>query len=386
MDDVNESIYSICDQSQIVFCRFITANDIGKTGAHQSGFYLPKNSWPLFFNRPGIKGENKDLFVKIKWQDSFETDSRFIYYGKGTRDEYRLTRFGLNFPFLNEENTGDLLVVAKRDIDYYNAWVLSTDEQIQSFLNYYSISPTESNCLIKGYLSINQSEIYNEVVKNTSEFFPVTRDMALQAREIHEKQRIYQKRVLSYDEMLIEWVNIEYALFKAFENDRYKSIISGKISSLDELISISNTILNRRKSRAGKSLEHHLSAIFDLCHLTYTAQGVTENNSKPDFIFPDIFQYHLLPYADDKLAFLGAKTTCKDRWRQILNEADKIPEKHLFTLQQGISKNQLKEMYDSRIILVVPRSYKNFYPAEYRSSLLSLCDFIAIISQKQKMG
>jgi hypothetical protein len=30
---------------------------------------------------------------------------------------------------------------------------------------------------------------------------------------------------------------------------------------------------------------------------------------------------------------LGAKTTCKDRWRQVLTEAIKIPHKHLFTLE-----------------------------------------------------
>lgn len=46
----------------------------------------------------------------------------------------------------------------------------------------------------------------------------------------------------------------------------------------------------------------------------------------------------------NKLVFLGAKTTCKDRWRQVLNEADRIETKYLFTLQQGISKNQLREM------------------------------------------
>jgi len=47
-------------------------------------------------------------------------------------------------------------------------------------------------------------------------------------------------------------------------------------------------------------------------------------------------------------------TTCKDRWRQVINEADRIPEKHLFTLQPTISKNQLREMTDEKVHLVVP--------------------------------
>ena len=34
------------------------------------------------------------------------------------------------------------------------------------------------------------------------------------------------------------------------------------------------------------------------------------------------------------------KSTCKDRWRQVLSEADRIPNKHLFTLEAAISENQ----------------------------------------------
>ena len=46
-------------------------------------------------------------------------------------------------------------------------------------------------------------------------------------------------------------------------------------------------------------------------------------------------------YARGWLNYYGI---AKDRWRQVLNEADCIETKYLFTLQQGISKNQLREM------------------------------------------
>ena len=100
--------------SNISFSKYITANDTGSTGGHQAGYHIHKNSWNLFFQKPGEKGTNKDKYVTIKWQDSFETSSRFIYYGKGTRNEYRLTRFGKRFPFLNDENIGDLLIICRR--------------------------------------------------------------------------------------------------------------------------------------------------------------------------------------------------------------------------------------------------------------------------------
>lgn len=92
MSSILNSAISKVQNAQHAFCRFITANDTGKNGSHQAGFYIPKCAAPLLFDKPGVKGENKDKLVKVKWQDDFLTDSRFIYYGQGTRNEYRITR------------------------------------------------------------------------------------------------------------------------------------------------------------------------------------------------------------------------------------------------------------------------------------------------------
>ena len=35
---------------------------------------------------------------------------------------------------------------------------------------------------------------------------------------------------------------------------------------------------------------------------------------------------------------LAAKTTCHDRWRQLIDTAGPIPVKHLLTLQEGVSE------------------------------------------------
>ena len=105
------------NKARYAFCKFISANDVGATGAHQAGFYIPKNCWPLMFDAPGIKGTNKDRFIKIRWQNDFETVSRFIYYGSGTRNEYRLTRLGKNFLFFQEDNVGDLIIICQIDSD-----------------------------------------------------------------------------------------------------------------------------------------------------------------------------------------------------------------------------------------------------------------------------
>ena len=81
---------------------------------------------------------------------------------------------------------------------------------------------------------------------------------------------------------------------------------------------------------------------------------------------------------------MGAKTTCKDRWRQVLNEANRIDTKFLFTLQQGISKNQLKEMKHEHLILVVPQAYKKFFDKEYQDEIYTLSSFINFVHETQQ--
>ena len=118
--------------------------------------------------------------------------------------------------------------------------------------------------------------------------------------------------------------------------------------------------------------------------IVFEEQAVTESNNKPDFLFPNGECYQNIVFPTDGLTMLGAKTTCKDRWRQVINEADRIWPKHLFTLQPGISKNQLKEMADSQVMLVVPQKNISTFPVEYQSSLSNLSGFIQMVRKKQE--
>ena len=83
------------------------------------------------------------------------------------------------------------------------------------------------------------------------------------------------------------------------------------------------------------------------------------------------------------MTFLGSKTTCKDRWRQVLNEANRIPNKHLFTLQMGISENQLQEMKDEHLTLVVPKSNINSFSKKYHDIIMALSSYIQLVQNKQ---
>jgi len=187
------------------------------------------------------------------------------------------------------------------------------------------------------------------------------------------------------DKIILKWTEAEYKLFRGLEEKIYRPVFTQPFKNCQSLVEFSNSILNRRKSRAGKSLEHHLAEIFKASHLKFEEQVVTEDNKKPDFIFPDGVSYHNFEFPANRLTMLGAKTTCKDRWRQVLNEANRIPQKHLFTLQRGVSRNQMLEMKSEKLTLVVPKENINLFLPEFHSDILSLSDFIGLVRERQNI-
>lgn len=368
------------NRGQLSYCKFLSANDTGDTGAHQTGIYIAKQALQILFDEPGVKGENKDKYVKITWQDDFTTNSRFIYYGRGSRNEYRITRFDRGFPYLRAEHTGDLFVLVKFTVEDYAAFVLDTDDDINSFLDAFGLSPTDTGTIIQKediFLDTREEIALTSFIESLTTEFPTSAEMSVAARRIFSDIREHEENIVQNPDLeLISWIDMEYRLFRRIEHSRYGDMVARGFSSVEEFIEAANMVLNRRKSRAGKSLEHHLSAIFDGNALPYAAQPKTEGNKRPDFIFPNAASYHNMSYPSKDLVFLAAKTTCKDRWRQVINEADRIERKHLFTLQQGISAQQLDEMAMEQVVLVVPHPYIRTYPEGKRDAIWTLRKFI----------
>jgi hypothetical protein len=110
---------------------------------------------------------------------------------------------------------------------------------------------------------------------------------------------------------------------------------------------------------------------------------VTENNSKPDFIFPSFAHYQDIHFPAERLIVLGAKTSCKDRWRQVLAEANRVERKHLITLEPAISVAQTDEMVSAKLQLVVPTSVQSTYSVPQRPLLQQVKDFIELVWTKR---
>jgi len=54
------------------------------------------------------------------------------------------------------------------------------------------------------------------------------------------------------DKKIINWSEIEYKLFKYIENAYYLKTYNNGFSTIDEFLKAANSLLQRRKSRAGK--------------------------------------------------------------------------------------------------------------------------------------
>jgi len=185
------------------------------------------------------------------------------------------------------------------------------------------------------------------------------------------------------DMRLLSRRECEYEVFRSVEEALELPNIKKGFDNVDDFISRAQTILQRRKARSGRSLELHTREIFIEEGLeegkNFSLGSESDPGKKPDFIFPSEAAYKNANYSQSKLRMLAVKTTCKDRWRQILNEADRIQTKHLLTLQEGVSENQFREMSNARVRLVVPEPLINRYPKSVRPHLQSLESFIGDI-------
>jgi hypothetical protein len=189
------------------------------------------------------------------------------------------------------------------------------------------------------------------------------------------------------DASVMAWLEREEALFRALErgivSKRLREGFGPRGDDVDGFVEVSLQVHNRRKSRAGYAAENHLEQVLRDHGIRYSRNRRTERQSRPDFVFPSIEAYHDPTFTRTSLTMLAVKTTCKDRWRQILDEADEIADKHLFTLETGLSENQTDAMRSRRVQLVLPATlHETFKPAQ-QDRLLRVSDFLEGVRRRE---
>ena len=210
--------------------------------------------------------------------------------------------------------------------------------------------------------------------------FPGTREFSAFARESYPGKQLPVET--DADTTLLKWIQWEHELFRSLERSIVQKKLAEGFTDVDEFLSYSLSVQNRRKSRMGHALENHVAEIFRRRDVDHGQACRTENRSKPDFIFPGCAAYHQQSFPVERLTALGVKSTCKDRWRQVLSEASRVEVKHLLTLEAGISSQQTDEMKAHKLQLIVPAPLHDSYDAKQRNWLMTVEQFIDRVNQK----
>jgi hypothetical protein len=186
------------------------------------------------------------------------------------------------------------------------------------------------------------------------------------------------------DGALVAWMDQEEALFRHMERivvaERLRTgFLDGEKADVDGFLSFSLSVQNRRKSRAGFAFAHHVEALLKSWQIRYKREATTEKRNAADFLFPGEAEYADPAFPVASLRMLAVKTTCKDRWRQVLAEADRITSKHLLTLEPSISRTQTAEMQAQSLQLVLPRSLHETFHPEQQPWLMPVKTFLGLV-------
>jgi hypothetical protein len=253
--------------------------------------------------------------------------------------------------------------LSKQELEYYK-------QQILSEMGIEVQIPTDSNVQSLAIEAL-------EKARRDGKSFPTTQTMASLSWENTDVD------INDADSALITWLAKEESIFRAIEKIVVQEKLDSSFESVDDFINYSLSVQNRRKSRMGFALQNHLAELFTKRKIKFQTQKTTEGKNKPDFLFPGQEQYLNTDFDASNLYMLGAKSSCKERWRQLLTEANRIQTKHLCTLEQAISPDQTNEMKSQSVILVIPDIFRKTYTQEQQREIWTVHQFIEVVKEKQ---
>ena len=394
------------------FVKRLSANDTQLTGGHQAGPFIGKRI--LFKAFPGLNrpdAENpKVRFALHVDSHPYSTEACATWYNnkfwegarKGTRDEARVTGLGgKKSALLAPDNTGALAIFSfmlssDEEAGQCHVWVCRSAEEEELAENHlvgpieprkYAIWSPHYEEMPSGFPALQQSveehfQARLELPPEWLENFPSPLELFRRVVQI-----VSSAEITNPDKRLLQRCDREYELFLSVEEQTELPAVREGFPGMDEFVARASSILQRRKARAGRSLELHVREILEEEGLESERDfehGVeSESDRRPDFLFPSRERYLDVDFPADRLRMLAVKRTCRDRWRQILNEAERIPTKHLLTLQDGVSENQFREMVKSGVQLVAPEPLVRRYPKEIRERLMTFGDFIREVKALQ---
>jgi hypothetical protein len=101
----------------------LTPNDLGLTGSHQCGIYIPKKL-SVYFPKLNKNLKNPEIFINFQGENDKQFSFRYVHYNNklhdliGRRNEFRLLRMREFFK-INQAKSGDFISFTfSEDLNY----------------------------------------------------------------------------------------------------------------------------------------------------------------------------------------------------------------------------------------------------------------------------
>lgn len=422
--DAGTQLTKLLEDAHVVFVKKLSLNDrdwARLPNKHQAGVYIPTlerdgGFFPALIKkvRDSANAEEiRETFFDIEWPETGEMkNGRLVHYtSKG--EETHLTR--LPKTAFRELAPASFLVIGRRE-SQYRALTIDSESDDYALLSDILSLPPDFRCgvfdlaLIQSKREEKTLTFVEEVVKayfdgsitsliEQYSIMPRTTDLAAAARSRYMAENGLKRldpfsMATPGDAIRAISRGVEYEIFKDLQirgrtlelvrlifGDDPKAVtpenaLRAIIVEFPKIDALLLSAAQQRKSRAGYSFEHHIEAMLIGGGVPFEKQVVIESKKRPDFILPGVALYADAERAKDEALVLSAKTTLRERWKQVSQEMRNC-DLYLATVDENIAANAIQDMAAQGITLVVPESLKASDTTEYKkqANVLSFRSF-----------
>lgn len=422
--EVSGLLATLLGESESLYVKKLSLNDrdwARLPNKHQAGIYVPPAERDAGFFPPlatkardqADAAEIREAYFEIEWPTVGESRrARLVHYtSKGP--ETHLT--GLPKPPFRDAAPASLLVVGRAEGRYRAIVVDSESDEYDVAHDALSLTPDFRSGIFAANAVRREREektlsFIEEVIKA---FFdgtfpelasrygtmPTTAELAAAARNRYLDENGLESlnpyaMAKPGDALRAISRGLEYEIFKDYQikarsidlarmilgddpgQASLEKALRAVVLDFPKIDALLLSAAQQRKSRAGYSFEHHIEAMLADGAVPFEKQVVLEAKKRPDFILPSKALYSDPARHHDEALVLSAKTTLRERWKQVGGEMRDC-DLYLATVDENIAGNAIVDMASQGIRLVVPESLKNSDTTEYKAqaSVLSFKDF-----------
>jgi len=387
---------------------------------HQGGIYIPieerdSGFFPDLFEKISKKQGSviREARFETSWpQVPLNRMSRLVNYcSKG--EETHLT--GLPKKAFSEVSPASYFIMGKKSVEgkaaFYCLTIDSSSDDALFLEDFFELGPDFKSGIVdrSTALSLKRTrlleladQIFYAWQAGSIAYFehkncrmPSTLELAELAREEYLKQA-NRSELNPYTETspgdVIRKISreVERELFRNFQNRIYAvrlirlifgddpreystaEMIKTAVEHIQEIDYLLMSASQQRKSRAGYSFELQIECMLEGGRIPFKKQVVVKGDRRPDFLLNSCGN----PPDESGVIVLSAKTTLKERWKQVVMEQS-LGSVFLATVDEKVAAKTLELMKEQGMQLVVPESLLTSKDTEYQrhSNVISFREF-----------